>query len=105
MSAPPDLDAWLPDPAIRTRQAAGRGRPQALWDAAASVLANVARSGGSCSGGPGIPGTAAFASCVARDSVSGPPEARALDALVLWRTHLDDAVDYPALDIRRFATC
>ena len=33
-----DLDAWLPDPAVRTRhRAAARAGPDALWEAAQSV--------------------------------------------------------------------
>jgi hypothetical protein len=36
--APPDLDAWLPDPALRTfHRRRARADPDALWEAAGSV--------------------------------------------------------------------
>jgi hypothetical protein len=36
--APPDLDAWIPDPALRTfHRRRARAQPEALWEAAGTV--------------------------------------------------------------------
>ena len=61
--AEPDLDAWLPDPAIRTRhRRTARATPDALWQAAETVRIADARTLGRVVRWriPGVPGDQTF---------------------------------------------
>jgi hypothetical protein len=104
-----DLDAWLPDPAVRTRhRAAARAAPDALWDAAQRVDLDQTRTIGRLVRWriPGVPAGQSFAGLLSEDpfTVLAEGERWSISGLCgrIWT--LDR--DYPALagpdDFRSF---
>jgi hypothetical protein len=101
---PADLDAWLPDPAIRTRHrrdaAAG---PDALWDAARRVRLDETGTIGRLVRWriPGVPASQSFAGLLAADpfTVLAEGEHWSISGLCgrIWTL----ARDYPLIDSPR----
>lgn len=106
-AAGPDLDAWIADPAIRTRhrRVAAAG-PDALWAAAASVRLDETRTLGRLVQWriPGVAPQAGF-----RELLASPPfavlaegERWSISGLCgqIWTT----SMDYPQVDAQSFRT-
>lgn len=103
MSAVPDLDDWLPGPAVRTRHRRGaRAAPDVLWAAAAGLRLDETRTIGRLVQWriPGTPSDMAF-----RELLASPPfavlaegEHWSLSGLCgrIWTTALDDRTVDPA---------
>ncbi len=101
----PDLDAWLPDPAIRTRhRRTAAADPQAVWDAAAALRLDQTGTIGRLVQWriPGTPASIGFRELLATApfTVLDAGERWSVSGLCgrIWTT----AVDYPLVDARTF---
>ena len=101
----PDLDRWLPSPAIRTRhQRSARAEPETLWDAAGAVRLDETRTLGRLVQWriPGTPAAIGFRELLATEpfTVLDEGENWSISGLCgrIWTTD----VDYPPIDAATF---